>query len=493
MHSMWKGNPVNNLVLVVLAMVANTLVATTIDSPMKQTVEQAPSILGDWQGAISITGVTLQIAVRFSQGPDGLAATIDIPQQGANGIALTSVSYDPPGVHFELPAGLGLAVFDGEHVADSITGSFVQGGVTATFELARAVDAPAPPERDSLPYAEEELAFTNGDVTLAGTLTIPASGGGPHPAVVMITGSGPQNRDEEMFGFKPFRLIADHLTRNGIAVFRYDDRGVGGSTGSVNESTTEDFAYDALAAIAHLKTRSDIAPEAIGLLGHSEGGVVAPLAATKSPDVAFTILLAGTAVVGEEILYAQGELILRASGATEAQIEEQKRFQQRVFAAIKTGEGWEELEADFRAQLATQLDSMPAAQRQAIADVAAFIDTQVQGQLYSARTPWFEYFLSYDPAPALRQTTVPVLALFGELDLQVPAALNSEKMDQALREGGNADYTIETLPRANHLFLAATTGSPSEYATLEKEFVPELLPRIADWILDRFPPDRSRN
>ncbi len=472
---------------VIAAMLANTLAAATMTRsvPPSDAPQQDRSIDGLWEGSLSVAGATLQISVSFATNSDGLGATIDIPQQGATGIALANVSYVPPKVHFELTGGAGLAVFDGEQRGDSISGSFTQAGFEGSFAIARSEVSDKNAEAEEpVPYLVEEVTFRNGDVTLAGTLTLPRAGA-PHGAVVMITGSGPQNRDEELFGFRPFRVIADHLTRNGIAVLRYDDRGVGGSTGSVNESTTEDFAYDALAAIDHLQERTDIHARAIGLIGHSEGGVVAPLAASKSDDVAFMVLLAGTAVTGEEILYAQGELILRANGASEDEIQAQRSFQQRLFAAMRTGEGWPELEADFRARLVAQLDSMPPAQREAIQDVDAFLDAQVEAQLYSARTPWFEFFLDYDPIPALQQANVPTLALFGELDLQVPPAVNRLAMEEAFRAGGNPDYTIEVLPRANHLFITANTGSPNEYPTLEKVFVPEFLPLLTDWLRAR--------
>ncbi|MCH7778719.1 MAG: alpha/beta fold hydrolase, partial [Gemmatimonadetes bacterium] len=296
-------------------MVANTIAAATI-------LPQQQSIDGAWNGSLTIGPQTLRITVRFTTSETGLRATIDIPQQGATGVQLQNVSYDDSRVYMELPAGPGLAVFDGRQVGDSIGGAFTQAGLGGTFFLKRSSQAAAmakePPE--PLPYAEEEVTFHNAGITLAGTLTLPESGA-PHPAVVMITGSGPQNRDEELFGFKPFHLIADHLTRNGVAVLRYDDRGVGGSTGSVSEATTEDFARDVLAAVDFLKNRSDIDPERIGLIGHSEGGIVAPLASSMSDDVAFMVLMAGTSVSGAEILIEQGALIMRASGATEADME----------------------------------------------------------------------------------------------------------------------------------------------------------------------------
>lgn len=469
----------NKLFWIIGAMVVNTIAAATI-------LPQQQSIDGAWNGSLTVGPQTLRITVRFTTGETGLRATIDIPQQGATGVQLQNVSYDDSRVYMELPAGPGLAVFDGQQVGDSIGGAFTQAGLSGTFFLKRSSQAAAMAEQppEPLPYAEEEVTFHNAAITLAGTLTLPESGA-PHPAVVMITGSGPQNRDEELFGFKPFHMIADHLTRNGVAVLRYDDRGVGGSTGSVSEATTEDFARDVLAAVDFLKNRSDIDPERIGLIGHSEGGIVAPLAASMSDEVAFMVLVAGTAVSGAEILMEQGALIMRANGATEADIDRQIAFQKRTFEAIRSGDGWDELAADLEMQLRESIAEMPDSQRNVITDVDTFINTQLQAQLTALQTPWFGYFLDYDPAATLRTIDTPILALFGELDLQVPPAQNRGPLEQALRYGNHPDYTVRVLPRANHLFITATTGSPTEYATLEKVFVPEFLPLITEWILER--------
>lgn len=339
--------------------------------------------------------------------------------------------------------------------------------------------------RDPVPYDEEEVTFQNGDITLVGTLSLPPTNG-PHPAVILITGSGPQTRDEEVvLGFKVFQIIADHLTRNGIAVLRYDDRGMGGSTGDVNQSTTEDFAGDVLAAVALLKDRADINPSQIGLLGHSEGGIVAPIAATRSDDVAFIILMAGPGVQGAEILLAQAELILRAEGATEEEIEIQREMQLLLFEAVRTNEGWDEAADALRAQAIGQIDALSESEREQLGDIDQLVERLIEQEIQKVQTPWWKFFLDYDPAPTLAQVTVPVLAIFGELDLQVPAEMNEAAMETILAEAGNEDYTIVTLPKANHLFQSAGTGSISEYATLEKGFGPEFLGLVTGWILER--------
>jgi pimeloyl-ACP methyl ester carboxylesterase len=446
--------------------------------------QAAPS--GRWEGAILVLGGELGMSVEFATGDSGLTATMDIPQQSAKGLPLREVRYDAPRVHFELLGGPGLAVFEGTLDGDSITGSFSQSGVTGTFHLrlATARSAAPPPPSEPVPYAEEEVTFTSGDVTLAGTLTIPR-GTGPFPAAVMITGSGAQNRDEEIFGLRPFRWIADYLTRHGIAVLRYDDRGVGGSSGSIRTATSEDFAQDALAGVRLLATRGDILPHAIGLIGHSEGGIVAPIASVQSPSVAFIVLLAGTAVTGEQILFAQADLILRANGATAEQLRIQREVQEKLFHAVRTNEGWDEAQRIVEEQARASIAELPEAQRAAIADIDTFVKTRAQQQLVAVQLPWFRYFLDFDPATVLDKVSVPVLALFGEKDLQVPPDVNIAPMRAALERAPTTDFAIEVIPGANHLFQEAVTGSPNEYATLKKEFVPGFLERISSWILKR--------
>ncbi|MGH9388683.1 MAG: alpha/beta hydrolase, partial [Vicinamibacteria bacterium] len=376
---------------------------------------------GHWEGAISIMGADLQIGVDFATSKEVLGGTIDIPKQGAAGLKLSAVRHEASKVHFELPAGPGLAVFDGELKDGEISGSFLQAGMAGTFHLKRGQSGkPAPPPEPPVPYAQEEVKFKNGDVTIAGTLTLPPSGG-PQPAVVMITGSGAQNRDEELFGFKPFRLIADHLARSGIAVLRTDDRGVGGSTGASDHVTTEDFVGDTLAAVTFLKSRPEIDPKRIGLCGHSEGGIVAPMAASRAKDVAFIVLMSGSSVTGEKILLAQAELIGRASGATEADVRKEADLQKRLFKATRSGEGWDELKVEIRKEVIARLEKLPPEKRKGIAAPAQYADSYVDGQMRAAKSPWLKFFLDYDPASALEKVQCPVLALFGEKDLQVPA------------------------------------------------------------------------
>jgi pimeloyl-ACP methyl ester carboxylesterase len=456
------------------------------------TASDGRGIDGRWEGSLTALGQNLEIGVTFDGEVSPLVARIDIPAQGAHGLRLQNVSFERPRVHFELPAGPGLAVWDGLLRGDTIEGEFMQAGVAGTFALSRVPDAddptgvvrPGRPE-DAIPrYRREEVTFENGAIRLAGTLSFP-EGSGPHPAVVLISGSGAQNRDEEIFGFQPFRLISEHLNREGIAVLRYDDRGVDGSTGSVADATSADFAADVLAAVELLKEHDAIDVSAIGLLGHSEGGLVAPLAAVRSEDISFLVLLAAPAVPGAEILLRQGELIRRVNGASRAAIERQQAHQRRLFDLLRRDAARDELVAELERMIREGVEAMPARRRQSIHDVDAFVATRIESQLVATTSTWFRYFLDHDPRETLRRTRVPVLALFGQLDLQVPPTQNRGPMAEALSAAGNTDATIEVISGANHLFQAAVTGSPSEYAALEKEFVPGLLDRISGWILAR--------
>ena len=436
-------------------------------------------IEGLWTGTFDV--LTLTFLVEFEMSESGLAATIDSSDLEIVSLALSNVSYESGVVHFELESNFGLAVWEGELRKGSISGKFEQGGFSDIFRMRRTEADPAgePP-----PYLEEEVAFTNGDVTLTGTLTRPTSGA-PHPAVVLISGSGPQDRDGQIFGFRMFEVIADHLTRGGIAVLRYDDRGVGGSGGVSIEATLQDRAGDVLAAVELLKGGEGVEPRQIGLLGHSEGAVAALIASSLSKDVAFVVMMGGPTVPLRDILLAQLELVMRAEGADEEEIQEALDSQARVIAAARTGRDWDEVEAIITQQLLDGLKELSEAQRDTITDVDAYVTAGLESQLAVLRSPWYRSFLDFDPGPDLRKTRVPLLAIYGELDAQVPAEMSSSAITLALTSAGNADFTVVTLPGANHLFQSAVTGSPSEYAAQDKDFVPGFLGMVTDWLLER--------
>ncbi len=331
-----------------------------------------------------------------------------------------------------------------------------------------------------VPYDVEEVTFANGDVTLAGTLTLPPAPG-PHPAVVLVSGSGPQNRDEALGGIaiRPFRLLADALTRAGVAVLRYDDRGVGASTGLFSEATVTDFATDAEAAIAFLETRSDIDPAQTGLLGHSEGGLVAAMLGARNDDLDFIIALAGPGVSGRDVLILQNELIMDAEGATPEQIAAQRSFIEEVTTVLDDPAAVKALVYEHTLE---QAQDLPDEERGALGDLEEYARIVTDQAMAQFGAGWFASFIAYDPSTDWAQTSVPVLAIFGGKDLQVDAEQNAAPLLDALMRAGNRDVEIVVLPDANHLFQAAGTGSPIEYASLAAEFTPDLIPTILDWL-----------
>jgi pimeloyl-ACP methyl ester carboxylesterase len=446
------------------------------------------SVVGRWEGSIVLVGGRLGIAVEFSAVADSLNATIDIPQQGAAGLRLSNVSYRSPRLHFELPAGPGLAIFDGTVAGDSAYGDFRQAGFTGVFSLRRGAVRPDGKTEPPPPYSVDSVTFHNGTITLAGTLTVPRATG-KHPALILITGSGAQNRDEEVAGFRVFRILADHLTRQGIAVLRCDDRGVGGSTGDIAESTMEDFAGDVTAALRFLKSRAEINPEQIGLLGHSEGAEVAGVVASERADIALIISMAGPAVSGDKIILSQMESLNRARGVPEDRIARDMDLERRVFEVVRSDTGWEKVVGDLRktirADMGREAANLPEDRQKLLPSIDSLADVRARQQIAAAKSRWFRHFIDFDPAAALSKVRCPVLALFGEKDMQVLPSVNREPMEVALRRAGNKDYSITVVAGANHLFQEAETGTPMEYATLKKEFLPGFLETISGWVGNR--------
>jgi uncharacterized protein len=335
-------------------------------------------------------------------------------------------------------------------------------------------------------YYEEQVFFPNQKhrIRLAGTLSLPLHKG-PLPAAVLITDAGPHDRNERMFGHKPFLVLADHLTRLGIAVLRVDDRGVGKSTGSFSDATSEDFAADALAGIDYLKTRKEIAHEEVGLVGHGEGGLIAAMAAAQSTDVAFVVMMAGPGLNGDQIILGSGGADLKGGWLSDEMVAEIRAAQERIFAIIKNehdrlvSETKIRKEAEIFRGLAARIRSeAPESQKDRAETIAAAIENQIA--LFLSR--WFRFYLMYDPRTALMKVKCPVLAVNGEKDIQVPARENLEAIREALKSGGNTGYTILTLPHLNHLFQTAETGSISEYDQIQETISVVALDTISNWI-----------
>lgn len=465
-----------------LLLVAVACCAAPAAAQDKEPVAKGPE--GYWMGPLKAGAIDLRIGFKITAKDGKLSGTLDSPDQGARGIKAESVAFKDGKLTVAVKS-IGVE-FEGELSKDGseIKGEWRQSGSNLALTLKRLEKEPtfARPQdpKRPYPYRDEEVAYENqkAGVKFGGTLTLP-KGDGPFPAALLITGSGPQDRDESLLGHRPFLVLADHLTRKGIAVLRVDDRGVGKSTGSTTNSTTADFADDALAGIAYLKTRKEIDSKKIGLIGHSEGGLVAPLAASKSADVAFVVLMAGTGITGEEILYLQGRLINQANKATDKAIAEQVRIQKLLFGIVKetkdNKEAIKRFEEAWEKELAKMTDKEKEDAKKA----------PLKKQLEAVTSPWFRYFLTYDPLPALRKTKCPALAICGEKDLQVPPKENLPAIEKALKEGGNKDVTIREFPGLNHLFQTCKTGALSEYAVIEETFAPAVLEAISEWVLKR--------
>jgi len=454
---------------------------------MAQESQKGPERLltGSWQGTLSVPGTSLKVVFNFkARAEGGYTATLDSPDQGAFGIAADSVIVKDTLIHVSIRSIAG--VFNGSHLAgaDSISGTWSQRGMQFPLVIkysGKETEAPKRPQepKKPYPYKEEEVSFSNtaAGITLAGTLTLPPSGG-PFPAVFLITGSGPQDRDEALLGHKPFLILSDYLTRQGIAVLRCDDRGVGKSTGTFGTATSADFAGDTRAAVAYLKTRKEVRADKVGLIGHSEGGIIAPMVAAESKDVAFIVMMAGPGVPGDELILEQAALIAKGMGRSEKEVQQQQDLNRKLYDVIESGKDSATVAPELRMLLLAAADSTARKDTQT---AEALINVEIR----RLASPWFKYFLTYDPRPALRKVRCPVLAVNGEKDLQVPPKQNLPEIEAALREGGNKDFTIRELPGLNHLFQSATKGTPDEYGKIEETISPVALKLIGDWILEK--------
>ncbi len=448
---------------------------TRATAPIKTEHKPAtPSdIDGTWMGTLYPGTMKLRVVFHMVNTEDGLTATMDSPDQGAKGLPTTSVTRDGSTLKIEAKSIGGS--FEGKIATDlsSIDGKWTQGGSTLPLLLKRVKDQAElePPKRPQnpvkpYPYRSEDVTYENKvqNVTLAATITIPP-GKGPFPAVVLITGSGPQDRDETLLGHKPFLVLSDYLTRHGIVVLRADDRGVGKSTGVFGTATTADFATDTKAGIAYLKTRAEVDPRKIGLIGHSEGAVIAPMIAARDERVAFIVMMAGTGVPGDQVLVAQSEAIEIASGKSPEEAAKDATKEREMVNLVEADKDQADVEKKLRDKMTGEVP-----------------EAQIGMEIEQLTSSWFRYFLTYDPATALRKVTCPVLVLNGSLDKQVLPDQNLPAIRKALGEAGNEHFEIDELQGLNHLFQAARTGSPLEYAQIEETMSPVALQKIADWI-----------
>ncbi|HKP36924.1 MAG TPA: alpha/beta hydrolase [Pyrinomonadaceae bacterium] len=453
---------------------------------VQQTSPAQKRMDGIWVGILEVQGLKLRMILRVTQDAAGaLSAKLDVPDQGASDLSIDSISLQGETFRFEAKA-LGLN-YEGtlNPTGEEISGTLKQGPATfpVTFKRTDKVaelNRPQDPKKP-YPYLEEDVSYENkiDAVKITGTLTMPRTGG-PFPAVLLITGSGSQDRNETVAGHRPFLVLADHLTRLGIAVLRVDDRGMGGTSQGAPNFTTENFVGDVLTGVEYLKTRKEINPRQIGLIGHSEGGMIAPMAAVRSKDISFIVLMAGPGLPGDEEILIQNDMLLKAQGFDEDSLRLAREIFTAIFAVLKSRDTTAVAGKKIQDLVAAKTAAMTETQKKNLDSLLKMIETQRQ-QIYLLE--WFRFFLRFDPRPVLKTIRIPVLAINGEKDLQVAAKANLDAIAASLKEGGNKDYLIVSMPELNHMFQHAKTGLIMEYGEIPETISPEALKTMSDWIL----------
>ncbi|WP_316812548.1 alpha/beta hydrolase family protein [Pedobacter heparinus] len=448
----------------------------------------AQEMTGTWYGTLDTKGSKLRIVFHVSKTGDAYTTTMDSPDQGVSGIATDKTTIQ--GKQLTISAAEFGLTYTGSYVPDSskITGTFTQGTgnfpLTLSKKTATAVTVIRPQDPKDFPYKQEEVTFVNvkNGNQLAGTLTMPSNGKASKIAI-LISGSGPQNRNEELapFNHRPFLVWSDWLTRNGIAVLRYDDRGIGKSTGNFAKASSADFADDAEAAVNYISSRADLKHLSIGLVGHSEGGMIAPMVASRNKSVKFIVLLAGTGVPIAELMVQQNQDLMRLSGAPASTIALSAATNTKIYQAMNQ---YKNLPFDaFKAKIDTLMyDEFRTHQKELLLgqDVNKVVGT-LSKTFY---TPWFRYFISFNPAVYLSKVKCPVLALNGTLDMQIKSDTNLAAIQTVLQKAGNTRFDIMPLPGLNHLFQQATTGGTVEYGQISETVNPKVLQKVSAWIAE---------
>lgn len=433
-------------------------------------------ITGTWEGVLHAKSVEIPLVFHLAKTDSGYAGSWDSPAQGAHNMQFNAVRYRGDSLICIYNAiGMRYAG-QADSTGSVINGIYSQAGVSLALQLKKTSDdsnvktynhpqEPKPP----FPYTSEDVTFENEKehIKIAGTLTLPPDIRNP-PIAVMITGSGPQDRNEEIFGHKPFWVIADYFARNGIGVLRTDDRGVGGTdAGDLRAATSADFATDVEAGVDYLRSEGYTN---VGLIGHSEGGMIAPMIASERKDIKFVVMLAGLGIPGNRIIYEQTYLTNKSSGLSDSIARSAETTEKKLIDYIANYKG-EHLKKDF----GNVYDSLFSHSAAMMRDKNAVVTEMT--------SPWFIYFIRYNPTPALEKTKCPVLALNGTLDSQVPCEENLSAITAALKKGGNKKFEARAMPGLNHLFQHAKTGSANEYGTIEETISPEVLQMMKDWIL----------
>jgi pimeloyl-ACP methyl ester carboxylesterase len=449
------------------------------------TAQQKHSLTGSWKGYISINGHHLIQKVYFKKLKAGYRGTLDIPQQGAKGLQLKKISVTKDdSVFFQFNGGInGAAKFKGYFKTDStITGNFHQNGFKFPFKLTRYTTKVKKPKPKLKPYHHKDIIIQKNDsIQIGGTLTWPKKKKADQ-LVIMITGSGAENRDEEIFGFKIFGQIADYLTRHGIATFRYDDRGVGESTGNLRQTSMEALASDTRTIVDYFANKSDQTFNTITLLGHSEGGMIAGRTAARDTLVNKVILMSSPAFSLSKILPQQKRAIEKASGTPDSTIKEDMKFEMHFLKSLKSDKNAKKYKPMLVNYMAQKLENnLTENMKKQIGDLHAYAEKQVDKQFKIYQSPSMASIMYYDPAQDLKQLNIPVLALFGKKDTQVLYKPNSKRMRKVLQQS-NADFTIKIIDHANHLYQHAKTGSTVEYMSLPKKFTAGFLPTVLHWL-----------
>ena len=441
------------------------------------TTSYGQEITGKWTGKLSLpNGVKLTIVFHVTKTNNSYSTLLDSPDQGAKGLPTASTTFENNTLQINIP-NLN-ASYKGELRSDGkLYGTFTQGmAIPLNMEKGELIKTKRPQEpQPPYPYKAEDIKFRNdkAGINLAGTLSLPSTGA-KHPAIILVTGSGAQNRDEELMGHKPFLVIADYLTREGFAILRYDDRGVDKSEGVQKNATSADFATDTEAALKYLKSRNDINPSKIGIIGHSEGGMIAFMLAAKSKDIAFIVSMAGPGFRIQDLMLKQAEMVMKSNGMTDVD--------------------WKTQEPALRDRYALLTQDMPAGElrQKLIDDVMKTIPenmrdnenakTRVNAELDVMTSPWYIYYMKYDPINDLKNIKCPVFAINGEKDIQVPANLSLPAIEKAIKSNGNQNVKTKNYPGLNHLFQHCKTCKVDEYGDIEETISPEVLKDIKDWL-----------
>ncbi|UCS92914.1 alpha/beta fold hydrolase [Echinicola marina] len=442
----------------------------------------AQELQGSWKGELDIMAKKLPIIFHFEQEGGDWKGTMDSPTQGATGMAIDKVLHTAPMVSVEL--GKFNITFEGLLMNDTIKGTFTQSGVEIPLDLIKVgeeelLGQPKQQEpKAPFDYDVIETSFQNmkAGIKLKGTITKP-KGMGPFPAVVLVSGSGQQDRNGEVFGHKPFWVIADYLTRKGIAVLRYDERGTGESEGEFAEANSFDFEKDAEVALHHLKKFPFVDQLRSGVVGHSEGGMIAWIMAAETKGLGFAISLAGPTVPISDLMMQQSQDVLSSYGASEELIQEQRKINEVLYQVFEDTEDFKDLNGNLTTALRSHLKEMNK--------VDSLDQEQIQeleGAYSQMVSPWYFSFMKFNPAPYIRQANIPVLALFAAKDIQVNGPINYQALEDIKNKEGKDNIELKLYPGLNHLFQTAQTGAIDEYAQIGETFSEVVLEDIVAWI-----------